>query len=112
MVEQSLFSLLNGLVGGRMYPLVAPDSPVAPFIVYQNINNSPEVCLDGNIPISNTRMQIDIYDKSYAGVKAIKAAMDAAMQGASLRNVPLNGNDFFEPSVKLYRVQQDYSIWY
>lgn len=112
MIEQTIFSTLNGLVGGRCYPMVAPDSPTCPYIVYQNIANKPEVCLDGNIPISNTRMQIDAYEKTYSGVKTLKASIDAAMLAAAFKNVPLMQQDIYEAEVKLYRVQQDYSIWY
>ena len=112
MVEQQLFAALNALVSGRMYPMVAPDSPITPYIVYQNISNKPEVCLAGNTPIQNTRMQIDAYDKTYLGVKTLKASIDTAMLAASLRNVPLNQQDIYESAVKLYRIQQDYSIWY
>lgn len=112
MIEQSLFTTLTGLVGGRVYPMIAPDSPVTPYILYQNIANTPEVCLAGNIPISNTRMQIDAYDKTYAGVKTLKADIDAAMLAATFKNVPLMQRDLFENEVKLYRIQQDYSIWH
>jgi hypothetical protein len=116
MVENALFNLLNGLVGGRMYPMVAPDSPTVPFIVYQNITNSPEYTLGNTSPINNTRMQIDCYSDTYGGVKSLVASVQSAMQAAAqaktLVNVPKMSSDLYEAEVKLYRVTQDYSIWY
>jgi len=112
MIEQALFATLQGLVGGRMYPLVAPDSPTAPCIVYQNIANTPEVTLANGIPINNTRMQIDCYDSTYAAVKTLAAAVQAAMAMAAFTNVPKMSQDLYEPDVKLFRMQMDYSVWY
>lgn len=115
MVEQTLFNTLNALVSGRMYPMVAPDSPVVPFIVYQNITNSPEYTLGNTSPINNTRMQIDCYSDSYSGVKtlvaSVQSAMMAAAQANTLVNVPKMSQDLYESEVKLFRVTQDYSIW-
>lgn len=112
MIEQTLTSTLSALAGGRMYPLVAPDSPVTSYIVYQNIANSPENTLADGVPINNTRMQIDCYDKTYAGVKALAAAVVTAMSGASFTNLLTMNQDLYEAEVKLYRVQMDFSIWY
>jgi hypothetical protein len=112
MIEQSLFTALSGLAGGRVYPLTAPDSPTKPFIIYQNIANTPEVTLANGVPINNTRMQIDCYDKTYAAVKALAVSVQAAMAAASFTNVPLMNQDLYEQDVKLYRVQLDYSLWF
>ena len=112
MIEETLFTTLSALAGGRVYPLIAPDSPIKPFIIYQNIANTPEVTLANGVPISNTRMQIDCYDKTYAAVKAFAAAVQAAMTSATFTNVPLMNQDLYEQEVKLYRVQLDFSIWF
>jgi hypothetical protein len=112
MIEQTLAALLGPLVSMRVYPLVAPDSPVTPYIVYQNIANSPENTLADGVPINNTRMQIDVYDKTYAGVKALAASVVAAMAGASFTNVPGINQDLYEADVRLYRVLMENSIWY
>ena len=112
MIEETLFSTLTGLVSGRVYPMTAPDSPVAPFIIYQNITNSPENTLSDGIPINNTRMQIDAYAKTYADVKILAASIQSTMQSASFTNILSTNQDLYEQEVKLYRVQMDYSIWY
>ncbi len=103
---------LSSLTGGRVYPLVAPDSPIKPYIVYQNIANSPENTLANGVPINNTRMQIDCYDLTYAGVKTLSAALVTTMAAASFTNIQTMNQDLYEPEVKLFRIQFDYSIWY
>ena len=112
MIEESLFTALSSLAGGRVYPMIAPDSPTKPFIIYQNIANTPEVTLANGVPINNTRMQIDCYDKTYAAVKALAAAVQAALVAAPFTNIPLMNQDLYEQEVKLYRVQLDYSLWF
>ncbi|MFA5170423.1 MAG: DUF3168 domain-containing protein [Sulfuriferula sp.] len=112
MIEETLQATLSTLVGGRVYPLVAPDSPVKPYIIYQNIANSPNNTLADGVPINNTRMQIDCYDVTYAGVKNLAAGIIAAMATASFTNILTMNQDLFEPDPKLYRIQHDFSIWY
>lgn len=112
MIEETLKTTLSSLVAGRVYPLIAPNKPTVPFIIYQNIANTPEVTLADGIPINNTRMQIDCYDKTYAGAKALAVSIQIAMAAASFINVPAMSQDLYEADVKLYRVQQDYSLWF
>lgn len=112
MIEETIFSTLTGLVGGRVYPLIAPDKPTTPFIVYQNVANSPENTLADGVPINNTRIQLDCYASSYAAVKALAASLQAAMAAAAFTNIQLMNQDLYEPDVKLYRVQFDYSLWF
>lgn len=111
-IEDQIYTLLGALVANRAYPLTAGDTPVAPYIVYQNIANTPEVTLADGVPINNTRMQFDVYDKTYEGAKALAAQVVTAMAGSAITNVPLMNQDLYEPEVRLYRVQMDYSIWY
>ena len=39
--QANLYSLLNGLVSGRMYPLQLPEQPAHPSIVYQMVSSTP-----------------------------------------------------------------------
>ena len=110
MIEETLKTVLNSLVANRVYPLIAPDKPTVPYIIYQSIANTPENTLT-SVSIYNTRMQIDCYDKTYAGVKALAVNVRSAMAAASFANVQTMDQDLFEDDVKLYRIQFDYSLW-
>jgi len=112
MIEQSVWTALSGLAGGRVYAMIAPDTPTAPFIVYQNIANKPEVTLANGTPINNTRIQIDAYAKTYAGAKALADLVTAAMAAASFTSIPILNTDGYEPETKLFRMIQDFSLWY
>lgn len=101
---------VGALVSGRCYPLNAPEKPTAPYAVYFQVANAPEVTMETAIPIENTRVQVDVYAKTYAEAQTLAGATRTAMMG--LGAVPLLHADLFEQEVKLYRVVQDFSIWF
>ena len=98
--------------GIRVYPLVAPDAVVRPYIVFQRITANDENVLAGSSTLFNTRMQIDCYADTYAGVINLAAQIDALMNTWVNQNVSLGAQDLYESDVKLYRIQVDYSIWH
>jgi hypothetical protein len=110
-IEQQIFTALSPVTSGAVFPLIAPDGQAAPYLTYQNISNVPEMTLTG-ISAQNTRLQIDCYASTYAGVKSLEAAVDAAMLTSGIVQIPQMRQDLYEDVVKLYRVQMDYSIWY
>lgn len=111
--ELYLLLSINGLsVDGRVYPNSAPDQPIAPYVVYQRIFSNSENVLTGKSGLVNTRVQIDIYDKSFANAQSIFRQLDELMNGWNTQNVSLNSQDFYESDVKLHRVQAEYSIWH
>ena len=109
--ESDIQAVLGALVTGRCYPLLAPANVVKPYITYQVISNVPSVTLDGPTGTENRRLQIDIFDKTYSGVKVLEESAKAAMAIATVTNVPLSTGDLFEGETQLYRVIMDYSIW-
>src|SRR5574340_121579 len=112
MIQETVFSALSGLVAGRVYPSVAPDGAVAPFIVYQRVGSSPENTLADGQPVQQTRMQIDAYATTYAAAQTLAQQIEAAMTAAPVSGIQIMDMDGYEADVKLHRVTQDYSIWY
>jgi len=117
-IEGIIKTLLGPLVAGRCYPLVAPDCPVKPYIVYQMISEVPESNLDGFAGISRHRFQIDAYAASYGAVKALAGKKDtdsgsikATMAAASIKSIHLSSRDLHEKDTKTFRVSMDFSIW-
>lgn len=98
------------LVVGKCYPMVAPEKPVVPYAVYFQVANSPEVTTENTIPIENTRFQVDVYAKTYSQVQSLANDIRSAM--LDLKVVPISAQDLYEDEVKLYRVTQDFSIWF
>lgn len=103
-------SAISALVSGRCYPLIAPEKPAVPYAVYFQVANAPEVTIENTIPVENTRIQVDIFAKTYAESQALAAQIRTAM--LTLGAIPLLSVDLYEQDVKLYRVAQDFSIWF
>ena len=112
MIEERLYTLLNDLVDGRMYPSVAPGTVSKPYVVYTGIASTPEVTLESTEPINNARMQIDCYDNGFMNVQTLSQSIRAAMRGWSVQNVPLLVQNGYDTDANLHRVTLDYSIWY
>lgn len=105
---QTIQTTLTGIVG-RSYPLMSPEKPTAPYAIYSQVSNTPEVTIGNSIPIDNTRIQIDVFAKTYAEVQSLSNQVKTAMMALSA--VPLSAGDLYESEVKLYRVTQDFSVW-
>jgi hypothetical protein len=114
MLYTQLLALLNGATDAddRIYPQIAPDAPTTPYIVYQRVSSNSENVLSGKTNLINTRLQIDVYSKTYVQAQAIAAQVDALMDGWSVQNVSNPAQDAFEPDVRLHRVILDYSVWH
>jgi hypothetical protein len=114
MLYTQLLALLNGATDAltRIYPQVAPDSPIKPYIVYQRVSSNSENVLSGKTTLINTRLQIDCYASTYVEAQALAAQVDALMDGWSVQNVSNPAQDAFEPDVRLHRVILDYSVWH
>lgn len=111
-IQESIVTALAAVAGGRTYPNVAPDVPTTPYIVYSRVSGVPETMLDGTAPLENSRFQLDCYEKSYAALQTLVAAVKAALAAASFKNVLLLEQDLYEQQTKMHRAVLDYSIWH
>ena len=111
MIEEQVFDALKSLVSNRCYPLLMPENPTYPSIVFTRISSTPENTLNGGATIDQVRFQIDIYSETYAGAKALAASVRTAMEAASFKGLLQTDQDFFEPDVTIYRVTQDFYVW-
>lgn len=112
-VQEALVAQLSAVVSGRIYPLVAPDGAAMPYVVYQRVASTVDNVLagNGNPPIENTRLQIDVWAASYASAQATAEAIKDALLAWGTQNVLIQELDQYEPTTKKYRVILDYSTW-
>ncbi len=110
-VESDVYTTLAGLVEGKCYPVIAPDSPATPYIVYTVITGVPVVSLDGLSGLTRKRMQIDVWADTYESQKTIESQVSNAMESADFENVPIMVHDNYEVETKLYRSIMEYSIY-
>ncbi|MDD2728174.1 DUF3168 domain-containing protein [Malikia sp.] len=113
-IQEQLYDLLSGHTdaGSRVFPQVAPEGTEKPYIVYQRVSSSSENTLDGRSGLVNTRMQIDVFARTYAQALSVTSAIDGLMDAWEVQNISILSADSFEPDTRLHRVTSDYSIWH
>lgn len=114
-MDWNIFALLQanaavtGIVGDRVYPIVAPEGTAAPYIIYTRISSAPTVDLSGATRAEDHRVQVDVYADTFAGVHTLADAAQAALADAGM---PLGVNlDTQDQDTGLFRVSFDQSIW-
>ena len=126
MMEAGLISLLvanNGvhaLVGGRIYPLLLPETPTLPAVTYQVISTVPVYSLDGAAGAQKVRIEFNAWANTYGECKQVSAAIRTTLEsyrGALTDSTfvatvaVVNSTDYYDDTARLYRVQTDYSFW-
>jgi len=126
-IEEGLHDFLktdsgvNALVGTKIFPLVAPDTAVPPYIVYQTITDPEEETHDGPAGIAHPRVQLANVADSYSAAKALRNAVYGALKGykglmgtVNVRHVKVvnKGFDDHEPETGRTRILMDAIIWY
>ncbi len=113
-IQEQLSALLTDATtaGSQVYPVIAPDQTVAPYISYQIVATNNENILSGSSGLVNSHVQIDIYSPTYLQSWAIAAQVDVLMSGWSVQNVSKPAQDLYDETVKLFRVMREYSIWH
>ena len=116
--EDALYAILaaasgvSALVGTRIYPDRAPDTFVAPYIVYQLISGERDQTQESAVSMSIQRYQIDcIAATSAAAAKILAAQVKNALHGytgtaASVKVAYINAFDGpggFAETTKVYR---------
>jgi len=110
-IQEQLQAVLAPLVAGKSFPNLAAQDTAPPYIVYQRVVSVTHNTLQGTTDLQNTRVQIDVYAKTYASAQQVAAAVRSAMSTASFTNLQISEQDFYEAEARLHRVSLDYSIW-
>ncbi len=126
-MEDGLFSFLSGeqtisdLVGSRIFPLKLPQAVTYPAVTYQRIDTERIRSFGGPSGLAHSRIQLDLWDKTYSGVKALADAVRRVLDGfkglmgaEDIGGVSLlsDSDSPFESGVEVFRLSQDYSIWH
>lgn len=112
-VQTDLYTALQSLVSGRLYPQVAPETVTLPFGVYSIVSQVPTNALTGAPGLFNTRVQVDVFGRLYSDVQTLKASIRSAMVTSfGDRAKEVLSQDLHEDEAKLHRVSMDWSIWH
>lgn len=115
MTESEVYLLLKNtatikaLVNERVYPLVAPQNVVKPYITYRVVTGLKLQCMGGQIYQGDYRMQIDCFSLTYANVKAISEAVKNALVGF-MDSMNISIIDDYEDESQLFKQIIDFKI--
>jgi len=101
------------MVGTRVYPMMLPQAPTFPAIVYQRISTVPDMLVEGP-GFAPIRMQLSMWATTFDGARTLADAVVTALHGyhgGELRLSRLiNLLDDYEPDTKLFRVIADFRV--
>ena len=88
-MDASFCSALSGLTGTtKVYPVIAPSTAVAPFVVYQRTSTQRGAAFDGLVGLAAASYRIDIYATT---LKAAQTLADDVVTGLSQHSAaPIN----------------------
>ena len=71
---------LTALIGQKLYYVTAPQTIVAPYVVFFKVSAVPEYCLTGHSGLINARFQFSIFADTYYETKLISRQIQLALQ--------------------------------
>jgi hypothetical protein len=111
MIEIDIFDRLKGLVSNRVYPIIMPQNPTLPAVVYTRITNTPINVLGHQPTLDQVRVQIDVWANTYKESKTLAKSVRNAMETASFSATLQSDDESYEPETGLYRVSSDYYVY-
>lgn len=116
------YSRISDLIDNRLYPLIMPQNPTYPAVVYSRVSERGLLMHDGPPPggsdVRQGRFQFDIYGDTYASVQDVAGELRAYLHGfvGEMGGVQisviihLNTIDGLGEEVEIFRTTQDYRI--
>lgn len=111
---------IGAICGDRIYPLVLPQKPELPAITYQTISAVRSYHMQGEDGLPAYRVQIDAWASTMADADALGVQVRDCLSGfkgdadgTEMRGIFFDTErSFYESEPKLYRVSQDFIVWY
>ncbi len=116
-IEADLFAGLKTLVANRVYPetFIQPNGalPVWPAIRYSFVSIVPTItiCGDGGDETANTRLQIDVVDKTFIATRSMRLQVMQAMLNFDPPAIVQNSFSEYDVDTKTFRASIDYVIY-
>lgn len=109
-----LYTALQALAGGRVYPVLAPPTCAAPYLVWQVIAGEPDYHARGASGLQRTRVQVDAWADTYAAAQALIASATTALRGSANWAVAAEyvNPDDVDPETGHHRASTDYVLWH
>jgi asparagine synthetase A len=95
------FAGTSALVSTRVYPVIAPQNAVPPFIVYQRISGTEQ---QGSTAIREARYQCSVWGETFGAVQSVATQVRAALEEWGITG----GGGVF---VRMARVANEFDDW-
>jgi hypothetical protein len=103
----------------RIGPEPLPQAPVLPAVTYMRLSPGASHDLEGPDLLKGPRIRVNVWDRTYAGVKAVAEAVKGALDGFQgvaggqvLQGVFLAAEqDLYEDDTKLHRVLLEFYVF-
>lgn len=111
MIEQLLVELLTGVEGlasgPRVYPLVLPQNPTLPALVYQELRSDARAAADGDTGQRESKFQLGYWGASFSSIKVARNVLVGALSGyagGAIRRIVVGGmHDDYDPETGWWR---------
>lgn len=102
------------LVASRIYPLLLPQTPTLPAIVYLRVSGPRVQSHDGDSALQHPRFQFSCWAETYAGALAVAEEVRLALQGLTTAGVGIFENmlDLYDAETGWFQVPVDITIWH
>jgi hypothetical protein len=128
-IEEALYSYLStysglvSLIAKKIYPIIAPEGTVVPYVTYTRISGQRYHAFRSDSGMTNPIFQFSCFGTSYGNAKAIAAQLRAALQnysntmggvgGVSVQSVLLmDENDLYDEEAKEYYTTIDFQFFF
>ena len=113
-IEANIYNTLSPLVGGRVFPDVAPLTTVRPYIVYNQVGGEALSYLENSVPSKkNGRFQFNVWADTRATSAAVMLQIETALvTSTTMQARPVSApNADFDNDMDLFGAMQDFTIW-
>jgi hypothetical protein len=113
-IEAKIYNALSPLVGGRVFPDVAPLTTVRPYIVYNQVGGEALSYLENSVPSKkNGRFQFNVWADTRATSAAVMLQIETALvTSTTMQARPMSApNNDFDHDMDLFGSMQDFTIW-
>jgi len=102
------------LVANRIYPLLLPQSPTFPAVVYLRVSGLRVQSHDGDSALQHPRFQFSCWAETYTEALAVAEQVRTALQGATTAGVGIyeTAHDFYDAETGWYHIPVDITIWH
>lgn len=113
-VEADIYTAINALVGGRVFPDVAPITTPKPYITYSQVGGEAVFYTENALPdTENARFQFNVWADTRATAKSLIKQIEFALVMSNAFQARPDGasHSQYDNDMLTYGSMQDFSIW-